>query len=193
MVVLGVDLSGRQEWARRGGGARREALDAAGRQAHSQEGAARARRERHEGGVGRQARLAEGGRKRKKGKEEKKREEKREKEGKRRNRKGTKIEKGKVIGKMGKSLGKLGEFLGKLGERIFLWGFPFFSGVSGIFGTTVMARRTGRRDRGVRGISGAVADNGARLTGGGATARVQAVPAGFAARAPRVRSGFRRG
>jgi hypothetical protein len=68
---------------------------------------------------------------------------------------------------MGKSLGKLGEFLGKLGERIFLWGFPFFSGVSGIFGTTVMARRTGRRDRGVRGISGAVADNGARLTGGG--------------------------
>jgi hypothetical protein len=56
-------------------------------------------------------------------------------------------------------------------------------------GTAVMARRTGRRDRGVRGIPGAVADNGARVTGGGATARVRAVPAGFATRAPRVREG----
>jgi hypothetical protein len=50
-----------------------------------------------------------------------------------------------------------------------------------------MVRRTGRRDRGVRGIPGAVADNGARAAGGGATARVRAVLAGFAARAPRVR------
>jgi hypothetical protein len=33
-------------------------------------------------------------------------------------------------------------------------------GVSGIFGTTVMARRTSRRDRGVHGIPGAVADRG---------------------------------
>jgi hypothetical protein len=30
-----------------------------------------------------------------------------------------------------------------------------------IFGTAVMARRTGRRDRGVRGIPGTVADRGA--------------------------------
>jgi hypothetical protein len=36
-----------------------------------------------------------------------------------------------------------------------------FSGVGVIFGTAVMARRTGRRDRGVRGIPGAVADRGA--------------------------------
>jgi hypothetical protein len=40
-------------------------------------------------------------------------------------------------------------------------GFPVFSGVREIFGTAVMARRTGRRDRGVRGILGAVADRGA--------------------------------
>jgi hypothetical protein len=53
----------------------------------------------------------------------------------------------------------------------------------------VMARRTCRRDRGVRGIPGAVADNGARAAGGGATTRVRAVPAGFAAHAPRVREG----
>jgi hypothetical protein len=47
-----------------------------------------------------------------------------------------------------------------------------------------MVRRTGRRDRGVRGILDAVADNGARAAGGGATARVRAVPAGFTARVP---------
>jgi hypothetical protein len=52
-----------------------------------------------------------------------------------------------------------------------------------------MARWTGRRDRDVRGIPGAVADNGAMTAGGGATARVRAVPLGFAARAPRVREG----
>jgi hypothetical protein len=38
-----------------------------------------------------------------------------------------------------------------------LWVFRF-PGVSVIFGTAVMARRTGRRDRGVCGIPGAVAD-----------------------------------
>jgi hypothetical protein len=47
-----------------------------------------------------------------------------------------------------------------------LRGFPV-SGVSVIFGTAVMARRTGRRDRGVRGILGAVADNGARAADDG--------------------------
>jgi hypothetical protein len=41
-----------------------------------------------------------------------------------------------------------------------LRGFPI-SGVGVIFGTAVMARRTGRRDRGVRGIPGMVADRGA--------------------------------
>jgi hypothetical protein len=75
--------------------------------------------------------------------------------------------------------------------RIFLG----FSDTGVNSGTAVMARRTGRWDRGVRGIPGmrgipsAVADNGARVTGGGVTARVRAVPAGFAARAPRVREG----
>jgi hypothetical protein len=34
-----------------------------------------------------------------------------------------------------------------------------------------------------------VANNGARAAGSGATARVRAVPAGFAAPAPRVREG----
>jgi hypothetical protein len=38
-------------------------------------------------------------------------------------------------------------------------GFPI-SGVGVIFGTAVMARRTGRRDRGVRKIPSTVADRG---------------------------------
>jgi hypothetical protein len=41
------------------------------------------------------------------------------------------------------------------------------SGVSVIFGTTVMARRTGRWDRGMRGIPGVVADSGAGAARGG--------------------------
>jgi hypothetical protein len=40
-----------------------------------------------------------------------------------------------------------------------LRGFTIF-GVGVIFGTAVMARRSGRRDRGVRGIPGTVADRG---------------------------------
>jgi hypothetical protein len=40
-------------------------------------------------------------------------------------------------------------------------GFSGFSGVGVIFGTAVMARRTGWLDRGVRGIPGVVADRGA--------------------------------
>jgi hypothetical protein len=43
-----------------------------------------------------------------------------------------------------------------------------FPGVGVIFGTAVMARRTGRRDRGVRGIPGMVADCGARVARVGA-------------------------
>jgi hypothetical protein len=35
-----------------------------------------------------------------------------------------------------------------------LWGFSVFPGVGVFFGTAVMARRTGWRDRGVRGIPG---------------------------------------
>jgi hypothetical protein len=42
-----------------------------------------------------------------------------------------------------------------------LWIFRFFSGVGVIFGTTVIARRTGRWDHGVRGIPGVVVDRGA--------------------------------
>jgi hypothetical protein len=58
---------------------------------------------------------------------------------------------------------KLGEILGKLegrGKRDFV-GFSCFSGVSMIFGTAVMARQTGRLDRGMPGIFGEVADSGA--------------------------------
>jgi hypothetical protein len=67
-------------------------------------------------------------------------------------------------------------------------GVSGFSGVGVIFGTAVMARRTGRWDRGVRGIPGAVTDRGAGAArvGDGLSA---AAPAGFAARTPRVREG----
>jgi hypothetical protein len=47
-----------------------------------------------------------------------------------------------------------------------LWGFMVL-GVRVIFGTVVMARRTGRRDHGVRGIPDAVADNAAGVAGVG--------------------------
>jgi hypothetical protein len=46
-------------------------------------------------------------------------------------------------------------------------GFPI-SGVGVIFGTAVMVRRIGRRDRGMRGIPGAVADRGAGVARVGA-------------------------
>jgi hypothetical protein len=59
------------------------------------------------------------------------------------------------------------------------------SGVSVIFGTAVMARRTGRRDRGVRRIPYAVDAGEARVDDGSSAA----VPVGFTARAPRVREG----
>jgi hypothetical protein len=45
-------------------------------------------------------------------------------------------------------------------------GFPVL-GVGVIFGTAVMARRTGRRGRGVRGIPDVVADRVAGVAGGG--------------------------
>jgi hypothetical protein len=66
-------------------------------------------------------------------------------------------------------------------------GFSGFSGVSVISWTTVMARRAGRRDRDKSGIPGGVADSGDGAARGGRRwpERWWAVPAGFAARAPR--------
>jgi hypothetical protein len=85
--------------------------------------------------------------------------------------------------KKGRVLEKLGEFHGKLGER-FLRGYPGFSGVSVIFCTTVMARRTGQQGRGGAGFPSwwPTAALGRHAW---VMARVRAVPAGFAARAPR--------
>jgi hypothetical protein len=64
-----------------------------------------------------------------------------------------------------------------------------------IFGTAVMARRTGRRDRGGRGIPGVVADRGA-----GATRDVRRPERGrcrrdsrHARRGEKNRRGFRKG
>jgi hypothetical protein len=71
--------------------------------------------------------------------------------------------------------------LGKLGEGFA--GFSDFPGIGVIFGTAVMARRTDRRDRGVRGIP-ARWPTAALGRHAWVLARVRAVPAGFAARAP---------
>jgi hypothetical protein len=70
-------------------------------------------------------------------------------------------------------------------------GFPGFSDISVISGTAVMARRTGRRDRGKSGIPGEVADSGARAARGERRwpERWWAVPARFAACVPREREG----
>jgi hypothetical protein len=122
------------------------------------------------------------------------------KEGKKKERKGEKEEKkrkgeGKKIGKeIGKRFRKLGKIARNFREKDFA-GFFRFPGVSVIFGTAVMARRTGRRDHGGAGFPAwwptAVLGRHAW-----AMARVRAVLAGFAARAPRVREngwGFERG
>jgi hypothetical protein len=92
--------------------------------------------------------------KREKGKEK----EEKKKENKKRKNQGREIEKG---------FRKLGEFLEKLGEgvlRIFLGSSD--TGVNS--GMAVMARRTGRRDRSVRGIPDTVADRGAGVARVGA-------------------------
>jgi hypothetical protein len=136
------------------------------------------------------------------GGERRRREERRKerKEEKRKEEKGKKKKIGKKKGKEGKKeIGKgerkekkkekgfreLREILGKLGgrEKGILWGSPVL-GVGVILGTAVMARRTGWRDRGVHGIPGEVADSGVGAARG---ERRWAVPAGFAARTPRVR------
>jgi hypothetical protein len=67
-------------------------------------------------------------------------------------------------------------------------GFSGFSGVDIIFGMALMARRTDRRDHGVRGIPGVVADRGA---GAARVCDGPGVPAGFAAHGPRVRENDR--
>jgi hypothetical protein len=56
--------------------------------------------------------------------------------------------------------------LWKFGERC--CGVFRFPGVGVIFRTAVMVRRSGRRDRGMRGISGTVADHGAGVARMGA-------------------------
>jgi hypothetical protein len=109
-------------------------------------------RPREEEGRGKEGREKE----KKKRKKENERKGNRKKENKKR-----KIEKG---------FGNLGEILRKLGERGeegFLRIFPGFSDTGVNSGMAVMARRTDRRDRGVRGIPDAVGDNGAGTAGGG--------------------------
>jgi hypothetical protein len=74
----------------------------------------------------------------------------------------------------------------KLGERF--CGVYRFPGVGTIFGTAAMARRTGRRDHGVRGIPGTVADRGAVVARVGAGLNAGGA-GGIRTRAPRVREG----
>jgi hypothetical protein len=118
-----------------------------------------ARRDWLKEGEGRKGKKGKEGRKEKKSgkekegrKEKKKGKEKKKRRKENRNRK----RKGKEIGKRFRKLGKL---LGKLGVRI--CGVFRFPGVSVIFGMAVMARRTGRRDRGVRRIPDAMDNRGA--------------------------------
>jgi hypothetical protein len=138
------------------------------------------------------------GRRRRKRKEREERNEKKKGKWKKSKKKG-KREKEEEMGKRKrKELGKILEKFRGIFREIWGKGEKGFCGVFGLgrlrdFGTAVMARRTGRQDRGVRRIPGVVADSGARAVGGGVTARVRAVPAGFAARAPRVREGERPG
>jgi hypothetical protein len=132
-------------------------------------------------------------RRKKKGRRERK-----EREGKEKRKGNGEIRKKKNKGKgkrkrKEKGFRKLGEILGKLGgrgERDFV-GFPGFSDTGVISETAVMARRIGRRDRGMRRIPGEVADSGAGVARGERRwpERWWAVPAGFAARAPREGEG----
>jgi hypothetical protein len=135
------------------------------------------------------------GRRRKKGgkKEGQKKKEKREKKKKKKKRKRKIEKKENKARKIEKGFRKLGEFLGKLGEG-FLRIFPGFSNTGVKSGTVVIARWTGRRDRGGAGFPSwwPTAALGRHAW---VMARVQAVPAGFAARAPweKNRPGFRKG
>jgi hypothetical protein len=101
-------------------------------------------------------------------KEEKRKEKKKGKKEKKRGKENRKREKKIKEGKLEKRKKKKGlgiwedsrKILEEGGKWEFLRGSPV-SGVNVIFGTAVMARRTGRRDRGVRGIPSVVADRGA--------------------------------
>jgi hypothetical protein len=138
----------------------------------------------------------EANRRKKKGgaKEEgKKKREKREKEKEKRE-KGNKKKENKRR-KIEKRFRKLGEICRKIRREVKkdFADFPGFSAL--ISGTAVMARRTGRQVRGGAGFPSwwPTAALGRHAW---AMARVRAVPAGFAARAPRVREndrGFERG
>jgi hypothetical protein len=108
---------------------------------------------------------AEGGRRQgkerkgRKGKKKRKIKKKREKEEKKtRNRKRKRNR--KMGKKIGKSFRKIRRISREIRGKVFV-GFSGFSGVSVIFGTVVMARRTGRRDHGVRGTPVVEADRGA--------------------------------
>jgi hypothetical protein len=135
---------------------------------------------------GRGRQLEEEGRGEKGRKEKKKGKKKKKKKEKKKKKKENRKIKGKEIGKRFRKLGKL---LGILGKRT-LRGFFRFPGVSVIFGTAVMARQTGRRDRGVAVFSAwwLTATLGRHAW---AMARVRAVPAGSTTRAPRVRENGR--
>jgi hypothetical protein len=107
--------------------------------------------------------------------------EKGRKEKKTRNRKRKRNRKtGKEIGKSFRKIRRISQ---EIRRRVFA-GFSGFSGVDVIFGTAVMARRTGRRDRGGAGFPSwwPTAALGRHAW---VMARVRAVPAGFATRAPR--------
>jgi hypothetical protein len=95
-----------------------------------------------------------------KGKRGKRKKERRK--GKRKRRKKRNGEKRKIEierKEIGKSFRKLGKIVREIRGRVFAE-FFLFPGVGAFSGTAVMARWTGRRDRGVRGIPGTVADRG---------------------------------
>jgi hypothetical protein len=76
-----------------------------------------------------------------------------------------------------------------------LWILLGFSDTGVIFGTAVMARLTSRRDRGVRGIPGVVADRGAGATRDGRRPERMRCrrDSRHARRRERNRPGFRKG
>jgi hypothetical protein len=92
---------------------------------------------------------------------------------------------------IGKSFRKIRRISREIRGRVFVGfcGFSCFSGVGVIFGTAVLARRTGRRDRGMRGIPGAVADRGAEATRVGDGPSTGGAGRIRGTRAPRVREG----
>jgi hypothetical protein len=118
-------------------------------------------------------------------------EEEGEKEGERKRKRREKKKRRKEKKKIGKELGKRFKKFRKIVRNFRgndFAGFFRFPGVSVIFGTVVMARRTGWRDRGSAGFP-AWWPTAALRRHTWAMAQTRAVPAEFAARAPRVREG----